>query len=430
MEQVDIIETNLTFVKVLSKREYTDMIVIHHTGSVHDMDASAEQIHSWHINQDWAGIGYHFVIRKDGTIERGRPEWAIGSHTYGENSHTIGIHISGDFNAAQPTEAQIEKCAMLIANLCDDYDIPTDRDHIVGHGELDPDVTPKGCPGLNLAAKLDTISGKANYYRFGSPEERAAKEAAWREDLENLRRELSYEEQIWGYLKGRGLNDFAAAGVMGNLYAESGLSPTNLENYYESSLGMNDKEYTAAVDDGSYDNFVHDSAGYGLAQWTYWSRKQALLEHIKGKGVSIGDLSAQLEYLWHEMQLYPAMMKHLHNADSVEKATSVFMLEFERPADQSEAAQWSRANFSHDFYRKYAGQTIPQKEQEETEMRYNKISEMPDWAQPTIRKLTLKGILNGGGVKDENGDPADLDLSKDMIRIYVSNDRAGLYDRD
>ena len=124
------------------------------------------------------------------------------------------------------------------------------------------------------------------------------------------------------------------------------------------------------------------------------------------------------------------MIKHLHNADSVEKATSAFMLEFERPADQSEAAQWSRANFSHDFYRKYAGQTIPQKEQEETEMRYNKISEMPDWAQPTIRKLTLKGILNGGGVKDENGDPADLDLSKDMIRIYVSNDRAGLYDRD
>ena len=278
-------------------------------------------------------------------------------------------------------------------------------------------------------AKGIATYGGIDYSRITAAE-RAAKEAAWREDLENLRQELSYEEQIWGYLKGRGLNDFAAAGVMGNLYAESGLSPTNLENYYESSLGMNDKEYTAAVDDGSYDNFVHDSAGYGLAQWTYWSRKQALLKHIKGKGVSIGDLSAQLEYLWHEMQLYPAMMKHLHNADSVEKATSAFMLEFERPADQSEAAQWSRANFSHDFYRKYAGQTIPQKEQEETEMRYNKISEMPDWAQPTIRKLTLKGILNGGGVKDENGDPADLDLSKDMIRIYVSNDRAGLYDRD
>ena len=427
MEQVDIKETNLDFdMNRIAAREETNRIVIHHTGSGDDIDASAEQIHGWHKNGNkWAGIGYHFVVRKDGTIERGRPIWAMGAHAEGANYDSIGIHLSGDFTYAEPTEIQIEKTAMLIANLCDEYDIPTDRNHILGHRE----VGNSSCPGDRLFAKLDLISGKANYYRFGSPEEQAAKEAAWREDLENLRRELSYEEQIWGYLKGRGLNDFAAAGVMGNLYAESGLSPTNLENYYESSLGMNDKEYTAAVDDGSYDNFVHDSAGYGLAQWTYWSRKQALLEHVKSKGVSIGDLSAQLEYLWHEMQLYPAMMKHLHNADSVEKATSAFMLEFERPADQSEAAQWSRANFSHDFYRKYAGQTIPQKEQEETEMRYNKISEMPDWAQPTIRKLTLKGILNGGGVKDENGDPADLDLSKDMIRIYVSNDRAGLYDR-
>lgn len=427
MEQVDIKETNLDFdMNRIAAREETNRIVIHHTGSGDDIDASAEQIHGWHKNGNkWAGIGYHFVVRKDGTIERGRPIWAMGAHAEGANYDSIGIHLSGDFTYAEPTEIQIEKTAMLIANLCDEYDIPTDRNHILGHRE----VGNSSCPGDRLFAKLDLISGKANYYRFGSPEERAAKEAAWREDLENLRQELSYEEQIWGYLKGRGLNDFAAAGVMGNLYAESGLSPTNLENYYESSLGMNDKEYTAAVDDGSYDNFVHDSAGYGLAQWTFFSRKQALLEHVKSKGVSIGDLSAQLEYLWHEMQLYPAMMKHLQNADSVEKATSAFMLEFERPADQSEAAQWSRANFSHDFYRKYAGQTIPQKEQEETEMRYNKISEMPDWAQPTIRKLTLKGILNGGGVKDENGDPADLDLSKDMIRIYVSNDRAGLYDR-
>jgi hypothetical protein len=50
------------------------------------MDASAEQIHGWHLGNGWAGIGYHYVIRKDGTIERGRPEWAIGSHAYGFES--------------------------------------------------------------------------------------------------------------------------------------------------------------------------------------------------------------------------------------------------------------------------------------------------------------------------------------------------------
>lgn len=157
---IDVVETNLDFTS-LSERSYTDMIVIHHTGSP-DMDASAEQIHQWHLGNGWAGIGYHYVIRKDGTIERGRPEWAIGSHAYGENSHTIGIHLSGDFSAVEPTEEQIEKCAMLVADICDRYGIPFDRAHIVGHGEL----MATDCPGTNLQALLNdgTIVGKAVWY--------------------------------------------------------------------------------------------------------------------------------------------------------------------------------------------------------------------------------------------------------------------------
>jgi len=157
---IDIKETYLDF-NSLSERSYTDMIVIHHTGSP-DMDASAEQIHGWHLGNGWSGIGYHYVIRKDGTIERGRPEWSIGSHAYGENSHTIGIHLSGDFEQAYPTEDQIESCAKLIADICDRYGISIDRDHIVGHGELMSTT----CPGTNLQALLDdnTIIGKAIYY--------------------------------------------------------------------------------------------------------------------------------------------------------------------------------------------------------------------------------------------------------------------------
>jgi hypothetical protein len=157
---IDIKETNLDF-SSLSERSYTDQIVIHHTGC-NDIDASAEQIHSWHLNNGWAGIGYHYVIRKDGTIERGRPEWAIGSHAYGENSHTIGIHLSGDFEQAEPTSQQIEKCAMLIADIADRYGLPIDRETVVGHGEL----MATDCPGTNLQALLNdgTITGKAVWY--------------------------------------------------------------------------------------------------------------------------------------------------------------------------------------------------------------------------------------------------------------------------
>lgn len=78
---------------------------------------------------------------------------------------------------------------------------------------------------------------------------------------------------IWDFFKSQGLNDYGIAGLMGNLYAESGLKPTNLQNTYEKSLGYTDAEYTAAVDQKLYTNFVNDSAGYGLAQWTYYSRK-------------------------------------------------------------------------------------------------------------------------------------------------------------
>lgn len=419
MDRINIVETDLSFVKALSHRDSTDMIVIHHTGSVRDVDFGAEKIHEMHINQGWAGIGYHFVIRKDGTVERGRPEWAVGSHAYGHNGHTLGIHLSGDFNAAEPTEKQIEHCAILVANLCEDYGIPTDRDHIVGHGELDPDVTPKGCPGLNLAAKLDLISGKANFYRYGPPKQEPETPKTGSSASAGTN-----EERIWRFLKEKGLNDYATAGVMGNLYAESGLSPINLENYYEDKLGMNDAEYTTAVDNGTYTEFVTDKAGYGLAQWTYHTRKAGLLDYAKSKGASIGDLDMQMEFLWKEMQGNKGLMNKLRLAESVQDASNAVLFDFERPADQSEAVQFTRARFGQDFYDDYArlNELLIAGERGEEVMRYDTLDEIPSWAQPTIEKLIAKGLLGGNGSADK------LDLSLDMIRIFVINDRAGLYE--
>ena len=79
---------------------------------------------------------------------------------------------------------------------------------------------------------------------------------------------------------------------MGNLKAESALNPKNLQNSYEKKLNYTDDTYTLAVDNGilSREAFSKDSAGYGLAQWTYWSRKQGLYDYIKGQNRSIGDL--------------------------------------------------------------------------------------------------------------------------------------------
>ncbi|MFP3156545.1 phage tail tip lysozyme [Lachnospiraceae bacterium ZAX-1] len=164
-------------------------------------------------------------------------------------------------------------------------------------------------------------------------------------------------ETIWNFLKSQGLNDFAIAGVLGNLFAESELKPTNLQNLYEKKLGLSDDAYTKAVDSGVYTNFVKDSAGYGLAQWTYWSRKQALLDFAKTAGASIGDLSMQLNFLWKELQGYAVVINTLKTATSVRSASNAVLLQFERPADQSTAVQTKRAGYGQGYYDKYVGKT-------------------------------------------------------------------------
>ena len=62
-------------------------------------------------------------------------------------------------------------------------------------------------------------------------------------------------------------------------------------------------------------------------------------------------------------------------------------------------------------------------------VRYNAIAELPAYAQATIIKMVDKGVIGGSGkAKDDKGRPADLDLGIDMVRVFVTNDRAGLYD--
>lgn len=163
------------------------------------------------------------------------------------------------------------------------------------------------------------------------------------------------EKTIWEYLKAQGLTDAGAAGLMGNLYAESGLRPNNLQNSYEGKLGMADAEYTEMVDRGTYANFGNDRAGYGLAQWTYPSRKAALLAYAKAAGKSIGDLEMQLGFLMQELSTgYKTVLNVLRTTVSVREASDIVLLQFERPADQSEARRKQRAEYGQKYFDKYA----------------------------------------------------------------------------
>lgn len=172
------------------------------------------------------------------------------------------------------------------------------------------------------------------------------------------------EKRIWDFLKAEGFNDFGVAGLMGNLDAESGLRPNNLQDTYSAKFKLTDAQYTVAVDNGTYTNFIKDEAGYGLAQWTYWSRKQNLLNYAKLKNKSIGDLQMQLEFLVKELKesYTNSVYNVLKTATSVQEASDAVLMNFERPYNAA-SYKARRAEMGQVYYNKYANKNIYDKTQ-------------------------------------------------------------------
>ena len=166
-------------------------------------------------------------------------------------------------------------------------------------------------------------------------------------------------KQIWDRLYTHIQNPYGVAGVMGNFEAESALRPNNLQDSYQGSLGHTDESYTAAVDNGSYGNFVYDCAGYGFYQATFWSIKQHLLNYARAHGKSVGDGEMQVDaFIDLIKKEYAGVWSTLKSAASVRQASDAVLLKFERPADQSEGVQAYRARLGQKWYDQYAN-SIP-----------------------------------------------------------------------
>lgn len=162
------------------------------------------------------------------------------------------------------------------------------------------------------------------------------------------------QQQIWNYLLEITGNAYAAAGLMGNLYAESGLVPTNLQDACEASLGYEDGTYTEAVDSGTYSDFTADWAGYGLAQWTWQERKQNLLAFAQDAGISVGSLDLQLRFLAWELE-ERGLLSELQAVRSVREASDLVLFRYEAPLDTGAETQTVRCGLSMTFYNQFAG---------------------------------------------------------------------------
>lgn len=219
------------------------------------------------------------------------------------------------------------------------------------------------------------------------------------------------EQTIWQFLMDKFGNPYGAAGMMGNMYAESGLKPTNLQNTYEKSLDFTDAEYTAAVDDGSYDRFSDDRAGYGLCQWTYPSRKAALYAFCKERSCSVGDLQAQLDFMWQELQQgYQKLLDTLKKAVTIEDASTAVLKQYERPADQGREVQAKRAEFGQKYFDKYVTVVYPEKLTEG----YYRVRKTWDNKKSQIGAYRI--LANAKRAADKN--PGTCVFTDDGVAIY------------
>ena len=136
---MEIIDTGLKFNSNYSPMKTIEGIVLHHSGV--KVLQSVEIIHNYHKNKGWAGIGYHFYVRKDGSVYRGRPENMAGAHCPGVNSISLGICAEGDFEQEIMNDVQKNAIVELIKDIKSRYNIKW----IKGHRE----IISTDCPGAN-----------------------------------------------------------------------------------------------------------------------------------------------------------------------------------------------------------------------------------------------------------------------------------------
>ena len=350
-----------------------DRITIHHMAWV---KATIEQCGASFANASREassnyGIGYDGRIGL--YVEEKNRAWTSSSASNDNRAVTIEVANSTGAPDWKVSDASYKALINLVTDIC----IRNGKTKIIWFGDKDKALNyqPKqnemvmtvhryfsstSCPGPYLLGKHPDIAKRVNE----NLSKRANKDTngvtsdstTTAKDSSDVKASpIQNDAFIWQFFKAKGFNDYAVAGLMGNLKAESNLRPDNLQNSFEGKLGS-DAEYVKKVDNGTYSKskFVNDHAGFGLAQWTWHTRKEALYDYAKKKGTSIADLNMQLEYLWIELQQYTKTMNVLRNAKSVYEASTIVLTDFEKPANQGNSVRNQRAQFGNEFYNKFA----------------------------------------------------------------------------
>ena len=129
------------------------LIIIHCSAIRPDQHSSAADIDRWHRARGWKGIGYHFVVRRDGTVEPGRPVEQVGSHCQNHNAHSIGVCYEGGLDAlGQPADTRTPEQRRALRILIDQLKHRFPNALIVGHHTLNPR---KACPCFDVEREYE-----------------------------------------------------------------------------------------------------------------------------------------------------------------------------------------------------------------------------------------------------------------------------------
>ena len=135
------------------------LVIIHCSAVKPDQLSSAAQIDSWHRQRGYhLGIGYHYVIRRNGDIEPGRPEWMVGAHCLNHNKYSIGVCYEGGLDArGQPADTRTAEQKSAMRNLLEDLHKRHPRAVIVGHRDLSHD---RDCPCFDAVSEFADLQPK------------------------------------------------------------------------------------------------------------------------------------------------------------------------------------------------------------------------------------------------------------------------------
>lgn len=154
-------------------------------------------------------------------------------------------------------------------------------------------------------------------------------------------------QTIFDALVGAGMTVEGACGMLGNMAAESTMKPTIAQR---GMTDLSDADYTFAADNGNID-FANDSVGYGLCQWTYHTRKAALLAFAKSRGVSVGDGDMQTQFCVKELKEgYPELWAMLCSSHDILQCTERICKEYERPAVNNVDVRYNFAKQAFDYF--------------------------------------------------------------------------------